>query len=456
MSLLSSSKFFGRAAKGLLGAACAVALGLAGCGGGSEEPDARIGLPDGGGLTPDGPLAPTHSGTVSITDVTAVDGAGAPLAKGGSINISFTALGAALPACTGSGTVPCQIGTNPPIGTCFTRLIPKNASSPTVDVGPITITAAIAPNGGTSDSGSIENTAATAPFPTCVIRDNQYMCISLEGTGGTFGPGPFAGAFEFTGYTQGDAGANPPVPPANAADRGRSLLANVNGTLATLPILSHSVAGTMVVFSTVNINAASAGIWRVVHGGGPVPIAASAPDPFIQFLRDSDRVTISFPGTTTGPFGGRMGANAVTVPVGDTFTLSPNTTAFMGATLSTKATIMGKTGDFTLGCQDTANGPGDCGSTTPASANAAGTLAVIEATTTNNERIVTQCSALGGGLVNILGTHWEFTRSRHATLDNIRVTVFRPGLEQRTEAAPRAPNLTNYLVGHGFVRNVVF
>ena len=188
MSFTSSSISFGRTHKGLLGAVAAMALGLVGCGGGSDEPDARIP----GNVTPDAGMTAqdpaTHGGTVSITDLTALDNDGNAIARGGSITLSFTPLGSTLATCSATQGAPCQLGTTP-IGSCLTRITPADADPvPTADVGTITITASTA--AATSDSGSADDSPlnewnATPEFPVCSIRGGQYVCISVEGIGAT-------------------------------------------------------------------------------------------------------------------------------------------------------------------------------------------------------------------------------------------------------------------------------
>jgi hypothetical protein len=436
----SSSIRVGRVQKGLLGAVAAMALGLAAGGGGSDEPDARVGYPDGGGgPTPDAAVPSTHSGTFSVTDVTALAGDGTTaIAKGGSISISFTPNGTALPGCSGNGAAPCQLGTNPPIGTCFTRILPLNAATPaTVDVGPITIGLASR----TAGADAAGDTTTTPAFPVCGIRGGQYACISVEGTGGTATP-TGGGAGTFSGYTIGDAGTD-----NNTADVGRTLVAITNNVLNSLPITGVAAGSFTVVTGTLAV-ALPVNVWRVVHGGGPTPAQT-------QFLNESDRLSISFPGAAggaTSPFGPRT-ATPVVVPVGDTFTLSDNTKAIF-AKMDDRSEIGAQTAPFTLGCRDVVSpvpGPGDCGSTGVGGvANASGTLVVLEATT-GTERIVTQCSALGVEQVTVIATHWDLIKNRANTLTSMQITLFRPGLTQVTETAPRAPNLTNYLAGHGFV-----
>jgi hypothetical protein len=437
MSFTSSSIWSGRTHKALVGAVAAMAFGLVGCGGGSDEPDARIpgtSMRDAAVPQP----AATHSGTVSVTDLTALDSDGNAVAKGGSITLSFTPI-STLQQCSATQGAPCQLGTTP-VASCLTRITPIAAQAvATADVGTITITASEA--SATTDSGSgtgdeVDEWNPTPAFPLCSIRGGQYQCISLEGTGGTVQP-LGTGKATFEDFTIGDAG------PSNVVtddDITRTLAASANNVLLSLPIVGAS-AGSLTVVSGTLAAPFNAQVWRVIHGGGPVPLALPG-DPFptedvtsFQFLNDSDKIKVKFPGAASGPFG----AQDKDIEVGDVFTLTTESLDLIKL-LDSNSEIEGIT-EFTLGCDE-------CG----AEGNAAGTLIVLDATTAT-ERIVTQCSAVGQDEATIAAAHWaEVTkRAEDLAITSMQVTVFRPGLSTSEEKPPRAKNGVNYLAGHGFV-----
>jgi hypothetical protein len=402
-----------------LGVGAVVAfLALPGCGGddngGTVTPDARPAADAAGGAADARPadaapaLTPTHSGTVSVQDVSVF---GAPqLGHGGQINISFTKTG--VPSSMSAGSC----SAIPPCCATLTDVTNTAMANPGVDEGAVTI--AVSPG--------------TRNIPACTFVGTSYRCVSGMGTAAATAA-VSAPVYSFMGTGAGTAVAGHYVLGAGGAGAG----------MAMPIVVAQSGTNLTVVSSTAPPN--PFGAWLTAAGIGPVPpVPGVAPTP-PEFLADDDSVQVTLAGGTD--FSARM--NAEPFAAGNAFELSDATAAMFGNTSGIDLDAA-----LSVGCKQTGT---SC-------TEAVGTIVSIDTTdgpagtgtdfnpATHFSGNIT-CAAFGDGPVMIPATHTAVLKAGSPT--KLRIATFRVGFAPLNGTAgaadPKMRNSVNVVAGHGIV-----
>ncbi len=389
--------------------------------GGATAGGATAGGGTAGGSTGGGPNAsPGFEGVLMFADFTQLDTMGNTVGTGGLIDIHFGER-TGYPACTGTGTLSCQIG-QPTIDPCVTVLQPANLATPTINVGNVTITRAPDPTPADAGVGVVDAPTVNTVIPTCNANFSTYECWSAAGTGGTLAMTATPGVFNFTGFSTSIGSLNDVV--AGQLFVGPAAASTVIGWVLSATSTSISVLVT-------SGSATSLIQWRVLVGQGPAPVLLGS-----AMMSDRDQLLISYAGGST-PDGGTFGQQTNRpLPIGDAFTLTAASQAFL-TSVDDRSDIAGTALSLTFGCAA-------CGASGTNAAS--GTLLLLEATTAT-ERLTTYCYAPGTS-VTLPQAHWDLYRARSATLTSTSASVVRGHVAGDSPPSPGQP--VRFFAGHGY------
>jgi hypothetical protein len=402
-----------------LGVAVSLAsLALAGCGdddngNGGGTPDAMV-TPVADARPPDAmpPVAATHSGTVSVQDVSVFGLAAA--GHGGQINISFTKTGVPTEMAVGD-----FVGT-PPCNATLIDVTKTEQANPTTDQGMVTVE--IKPMAG-----------GTRPVPPCTFQGSRYLCASGGGTAGTIAAGGAAGLWNFMGTG------------TTTAVAGQYLLV-VGGAGAGLAAPIVGVNGTTLVLAASSALPASVGMWATAAGIGPVPftLGTGGMEAPPEFIANNDRVKVTLAG------GAGVSARATPdIDPGDEFQLADDVVALYGTGID-----LDRTTALDISCKK--DGAGAC-------PPAIGTIVSIDTTDNPDTGTATTfnpatkysgnitCANFGDAPVSIPANLFAVLKA--GTPTKLRIAVFRAGFSPLMGSGNTPATLANVNVvaGHGIV-----